>query len=121
MTTIPDTKPTRLNRLKAHAPRPMPGWLQVGVVSLLVVQVLQMLTHHNGPSLSANAAPGSTPSARIDYFYQPDDLSSARSQPPAFPYASEYAHAPGAVNLTPIRAYDATAGRLLDRDPLPAP
>ncbi len=117
MTAQSDSKPTRRTRRQTVAPGPMPGWLQAGVVALLAVQGLQMLTHRNGLSLSANAAPGTTPSARVAYFYQPDDPSAVRSQPPAFPYASDYAHASGAVNVTPITAYDATAGQLLDRDP----
>jgi hypothetical protein len=39
-----DAKPTRPDRLAAGAPRPVPGWLRVGVVVLLLVQGLQMLT-----------------------------------------------------------------------------
>jgi len=134
MTTATKSNPTRNARQRPHAPRPLPGWLQVGVVVLLLVQGVQTAAHW----YSANAAPSNPPStelARFEYVYQPDRLNTAAPQArnaydpygrasgnlsPAFQYSAYYAHAPGAVNVTPVRAYDPTPGRWLDRDPLPA-
>jgi len=106
-----------------HAPRPLPSWLQVGVVLLLLWNGLQTITHRNEPSLTANtdqAAPSTTPVARFAYSYNPDRTIATGNMQPAFQYAGYYAHAPSTVNVTPVRTYDPTPGRWLDRDPLPA-
>jgi hypothetical protein len=93
--------------LAARAPRPLPGWLQAGVVLLFLVQGLQMLTHHNGPSLSANAAPGTSPPASLAYVYEPAGVIDAGGAQAAFPYSSHYAHA-ASVQFTHCQAYDST-------------
>lgn len=142
MTAAPESIPTRHARRMAHAPRPMPVWLQVGVVLLLLWNGLQAIVHLNGPSLTANtdqAAPSTAPQAQFEYFYQPDRLHSAPpqernaydpygavramssgSQLATFQYAGYYAHAPGTMTATVVHAQDATLGRWVERDPLPA-
>jgi hypothetical protein len=112
----------------------MPAWLQVGMVLLLLVQGVQTAAHW----YSANAAPSDPPStdlSRFEYTYTPDRLSSAAPQArnaydpyarysanlqPTFQYAGYYAHATGALSVTRMTAYAPTAGRWVDRDPLPA-
>jgi RHS repeat-associated protein len=120
MTVATESIPTRHARRAAHAPRPLPGWLQVGVVLLLLWNGLQMITHRNEPSLAANTdqtAP-SSPQARFAYTYQPDDLRATGNMQPAFQYAGYYAHASSAMIVTPVHAYDPSDGRWLSRDPL---
>jgi len=123
MTTASNANPPRHARRTAHVPRPLPVWLQVGVVLLLLWNGLQAIIHHNEPPLTANAdqaAPSTTPAARFDYYYTPDRTIATGNMQPTFQYAGYYAHAPSAVNVTPVRAYDPTPGRWVDRDPLPA-
>jgi hypothetical protein len=100
----------------------MPVWLQVGVVLLLLWNGLQMIVHHPEPSVPANTvqvAP-SAPQERIAYYYQPDHLHASGNMQSSFQYAGYYAHAPSAMSVTPVHAYDATAGRWVARDPFPA-
>ena len=141
MTAAPELKPARHARRTTHAPRPLPVWLQVGVVLLLLWNGLQAITHRHEPSLAANAdqAASSAPQSRFEYFYQPDRLHSATPQErnaydpygavramssgrqlATFQYAGYYAHAPGAVSVMPVHAYAPTTGRWVERDPLPA-
>ncbi len=139
MTTAPELKPVHhARRRTVHAPRPLPVWLQVGAVLLLLWNGLQAIVHYNEPSLAANTdqAVPSAPQSRFEYFYQPDRLHSATSQvrtaydpyarynsgnmQPTFQYSGYYAHAPSAMSVTPMRAYAASTGRWVERDPLPA-
>jgi hypothetical protein len=112
----------------------MPVWLQVGVVVLLLVQGVQAAAHWYSVN-TASSNPPSTELSRFEYFYQPDRLHSATPQErnaydpygrasgnlsSAFQYSAYYAHASGAVTVTPVHAYAPTTGRWVDRDPLPA-
>jgi hypothetical protein len=109
----------------------LPGWLQAVVLLLFISQGLQTPSPRNGPSFSANADQTSrlpdienpqstTQLSRFAYTYNPAGTIAAESKQPMFQYANYYAHAPGTVNVTPVRAYDPTPGRWVDRDPLPA-
>jgi hypothetical protein len=71
MTAATESKPTRHARRTAHVPQPLPVWLQVGIVLLLLWNGLQAIVHHNGPSTTTAAdqtAPSTTPAARFDYY-----------------------------------------------------
>jgi len=119
MNTILDFKPTQQTCPRAHTPRPLPGWLQIGVVLLLLWNGLQAIVHHSGPSLAANTdqAAQNVPQARYDY--NPYGRATGNMQP-TFQYAGYYAHAPGTVSVTPMHAYAPSTGRWVERDPLPA-
>jgi hypothetical protein len=146
MTTAPESTSTHhaARRQTAHTPRPLPAWLQVGVVVLLLVNGVQTALHlysGQGSRVAQTPPPSSTDQlSRFEYTYTPDRLvSAAQTTPstpqervaydpyratanlsPAFQYAGYYAHAPGAMNVTPMRAYAPTTGRWVERDPLPA-
>jgi len=131
MTTAPELKSSRNARQKLHMPRPLPAWLQVGVVVLLLAQGVQTAAHW----YFASAAPSKTDLSRFEYVYQPDRLSSAtpqernaydpyarysgNMQPSFLRYAGYYAHA-GSVQATSMRAYAPSLGRWTERDLLPA-
>ncbi len=82
---------------------------------LLLVPGLQMLTHHSGPSLSANAVPTTPPPASFAYVYEPAAVTAAARAQSAFPFRSLYAHA-ASVQLKRVEAYDPTPGPWLARD-----
>ncbi len=108
---------------------------------MLLWNGLQMIVHRSEPSLAANtdqAAP-SAPQSQFEYFYQPDRLHSAEpqsrtaydpygtiramssgSQLATFQYSASYFHAPGAMSVMHMKAYAPSAGRWVERDPLPA-
>jgi hypothetical protein len=112
MTAAVDSTPARNARPRARAPRPLPVWLQVGVVVLVLAQGVQTVFHW-----SHDHATQAAPLARFDY----DPYGrTAENMQPTFQYAGYYAHAPGAMSVMPVRAYDATPGRWVERDPLPA-
>ncbi len=119
MTTTTESKPTRHARPRPHVPRPLPVWLQVGVVLLLLVNGVQAAFHvYSGQgSRVAQTPPSTAPQLRYDY--NPYGRASGNLSP-AFQYAATYAHAPSAMSVTPMRAYAASTGRWVDRDPLPA-
>jgi RHS repeat-associated protein len=115
-------------------------WMQIGVVALLLVNGVQTALHFYS-SRVAQTAPASSPQnlSRFEYTYQPDRLISAApqarnaydpygtvralssgSQLATFQYSGYFAHAPSAVSVMPMRAYDVSAGRWTERDPLPA-
>jgi hypothetical protein len=121
MTITPESKSTRHVHRTTRAPRPLPVWLQVGVTVLLLAQGVQTAVHWSHAATSQASVPHPPPE-RIAYYYQPDHLRASGNMSPAFQYANSsfYAHAPSAVSVMPVRAYDATPGRWLDRDPLPA-
>jgi hypothetical protein len=139
MIAAPELKPVHRARRTARAPRPLPVWLQVGVVVLLLAQGVQTAFHVYSSQVSSTTATQASPETRFEYYYQPDRLPSAApqertaydpygavramssgSQLATFQYAGYYAHAPGTVSLTPIHAYAPSTGRWVDRDPLPA-
>jgi len=140
MIAAPELKTTRYARRTVRAPRPMPVWLQVGVVVLLLVQGVQTALHFYSSQVAQTPPASSTEKlSGFTYYYEPDRLHSATpqertaydpygavramssgSQLATFQYAGYYAHAPGTVSLTPIHAYAPTAGRWIERDPLPA-
>jgi hypothetical protein len=147
MTATVDSNPTCNARQMAHAPRPLPMWMQVGVVVLLLAQGVQTAIHwsydHARPASSV-AATQNTSLSRFEYTYQPDRLVSAAQTSPStvpqtrydynpygsvrvsgnmqssFQYSGSFAHAPSAVKVTPMKAYDVSPGRWVERDPLPA-
>jgi hypothetical protein len=99
----------------------LPGWLQAGVLLLLLWNGLQAIIHHNGSSSTATAnqtAPSTT--ARVDYYYTPDRLNTTGNMQPTFQYAGYYAHAASAMKVMPMKAQDVSAGRWVERDPFPA-
>jgi hypothetical protein len=122
MTIAPELKPIHRARQRPHAPQPLPVWMQVGVVVLLLVQGVQTAAHW----YFASAAPSTTDLSRFEYVYQPDRFNTAAPQArnaydpygrasgnlsPAFQYAGYYAHAPGTLTVTPVHAYAPTTGR----------
>ncbi len=119
MTVAPQSVPTRHARRMMHTPRPLPIWLQVGAVLLLLWNGLQMIVHHNGPSLAASTAQAAPSAPQARYDYDPYGRATANLQP-TFQYAGYYAHAPGTISVTPMHAYAPSTGRWVERDPLPA-
>jgi hypothetical protein len=122
MTTAPESKSISTHharRRTAPAPRPLPVWLQVGAVLLLLWNGLQAIIQHHGPSttVTVNQSAPSTPQARYDY--DPYGRTTANLQP-TFQYAGYYAHGSGAVSVMPVHAYAPSTGRWVERDPLPA-
>jgi hypothetical protein len=92
MTTAPESKSTRHARRTAHTPRPLPAWLQVGVVVLLLVNGVQTALHiYSGQGSRVAQTP--PPSSReqlsgFEYSYQPDRLvSTAQTTPSNAPQA----------------------------------
>jgi hypothetical protein len=85
MTTAPELKPTHHARRRiAHTPRPLPAWLQVGVVVLLLVNGVQTALHlysSQGNRVTQTPPPSSTEKlSRFEYVYQPDRLNTAAPQ-----------------------------------------
>ena len=116
MTTAPESKPTRKIRTAARAPRPLPGWMQVGVVLLLLVQGVQTALHFYNSRVAQTPSASSTQKlSGFTYYYRPDRLNTAAPQArtaydpyarynsgnmqPSFQYASTYFHTPSAVSL----------------------
>jgi len=81
MTAAPDRKRIHSSRKTAYTPRPLPVWLQVGVVVLLLAQGVQTAIHFYN-SQAAQTAPASSPEklSGFEYVYQPDHLSAVRVQ-----------------------------------------
>ena len=140
MTAAPESISTHHARRTAHAPRPLPVWLQVGVVVLLLVQGVQTAIHFYSSQVAQTPPASSTEKlSGFTYYYEPDRLHTAApqernaydpygavramssgSQLATFQYAGYYAHAPGAVSVTLMKAYAPSTGRWTERDPLPA-
>jgi hypothetical protein len=67
----------RPGRSTVRAPRPLPGWLQAGVVVLLLAQGVLTAVHWSQAHASATrsmAAIQDTSLAQFEYTYQPDNL-----------------------------------------------
>jgi hypothetical protein len=121
----------------------LPGWLQAGVVVLLLVNGVQTAFHVYSSQASGvpQIPPPSSPQklSGFEYTYQPDRLVSAAQTPsstapqarydynpygsvrvsgnmqPTFQYSGYFAHAPSAGSVTPMRAYDVSVGRWTER------
>jgi hypothetical protein len=143
MITAPESKSisTRLCRARKtlHTPRPLPVWMQVGVMALLLVNGVQTALHFynsQGSRVAQTPSPSSTQKlSGFEYYYEPERLHTAAPQArnaydpyaryngnmqPTFQYAGYYAHAPSAASVMPVRAYAPSTGRWTERDPLPA-
>jgi hypothetical protein len=143
MTAALKLNPTRNARPTARAPRPLPVWLQAGVLVLLLVQGVQTAVHfYSGQGSRVAQTPSALSTEQpsgFTYYYEPERLHSAApqsrtaydpygtvralssgSQLATFQYAGYYAHAPGTISVTPMHAYAPSMGRWVDRDPLSA-
>jgi hypothetical protein len=75
MTVAPELTPARNAHQKPHTPRPLPGWLQVGVVVLLLVQGVQTALHfYSGQVAQTPSASNAERLSGFEYYYQPDRL-----------------------------------------------